>query len=189
MNARETTSLAGHLLIAMPTLADPNFSRTVTFLCEHDEQGALGVTINRPLEITLGEVLAQLQLPTDDAVVAGAPVFHGGPCHTERGFVIHDATHEYAATLRVTDELAVTTSQDVLKSIASGIAPPRILVALGCAGWAPGQLEQELAENTWLSVPGAARIVFETPFDQRWDAAAGLLGVDIRLLTGDAGHA
>lgn len=189
MNTRTTTSLAGHLLIAMPALADPNFSRTVTFICEHDAQGALGVTINRPLEITLGEVLAQLRLPTDDGVLAGAPVFHGGPCHTERGFVIHDATHEYAATLRVTEELAVTTSQDVLKSIAAGIAPPRVLVALGCAGWAPGQLEQELAENTWLSVPGAASIVFETPSDLRWDAAAGLLGVDIRLLTGDAGHA
>lgn len=189
MNAHRTSSLAGHLLIAMPALADPNFARTVTLICEHNEQGALGVTVNRPLEITLAEVLAQLRLGTTDAVAAGAPVYHGGPCHTERGFVVHDATHEFAATLRVTDDLAVTTSQDVLKSIAAGIAPPRTLVALGCAGWAPGQLEQEMAENAWLSVPGTARVLFDTPYDRRWHAAAGLLGIDIRLLTGDAGHA
>lgn len=189
MSAAHATSLAGHLLIAMPSLADPNFARTVTFLCEHDANGALGVTVNRPLDMTLDEVFAQLRLSTDDAVVAGTPVYHGGPCHTERGFVLHDASHEFAATLRVTDGLAVTTSQDILKSIAAGIAPPRTLVALGCAGWGPGQLEQELAENAWLSVPGAPGILFDTPYERRWDAAARLLGVDIALLSSDAGHA
>lgn len=183
------TSLAGDLLIAMPALADPNFHRSVSLICEHNEFGALGVVINRPLDMTLAEVLAQFDLKTEDALVAGQPVYHGGPVQTERGFVLHDGRREYEATLRINNGLAVTTSRDVLESLATGNGPGRVLVALGYAGWAAGQLEQELTENAWLNAPGDARVLFDTPPERRWQAAAESLGVDLRLLTGDAGHA
>lgn len=182
-------SLAGHLLIAMPTLADPHFSRTVTFVFEHTDEGALGVTVNRPAAMTVGEVLSQLGLGDGGPAAADAPVFHGGPVHVERGFVLHDAAHAYASTLRAAPDIAVTTSRDVLEAVAARTAPSRILVALGCAGWAPGQLEQEMLDNSWLSVPASAEVLFDTPADRRWDAAARLLGIDVRLLSGDAGHA
>lgn len=182
-------SLAGHVLIAMPSLSDPNFSKTVTLLCEHNEYGALGVTINRPLDMALAEVLEQYGLATEDELVAGQPVFLGGPVQPERGFVLHDAGHEFDATLQVDDRIAVTASRDVLESLAAGTGPPRALVALGYAGWAPGQLEHELAENTWLHVRCEPGILFEVPASRRWTEAARALGVDIRLLGGDAGHA
>ena len=182
-------SLAGHVLIAMPALADPNFSRTVTYLCEHNEYGALGVTVNRPLDMRLAEVLEQYGLSTDDALVAGTPVYHGGPVQEDRGFVLHDAGTEYDATLRVDERVSVTASRDILEAIAGGSGPPRVLVALGYAGWGPGQLEQELAENTWLHAPCEPALLFATPVDQRWSTAAETIGVDIRLLGDGVGHA
>ena len=184
-----TVSLAGHVLIAMPSLNDPNFSRTVTLLCEHNEYGALGVTVNRPLDMTLSEVFEQYALATDDEVTGGQPVYLGGPVQPERGFVLHDAGREFDATLRVDDRIAVTASRDVLESLAAGNGPPRALVALGYAGWAPGQLEHELAENTWLHVRCEPGLLFDVPASHRWIEAARALGVDIRLLGGDAGHA
>ncbi len=182
-------SLAGHVLIAMPALADPNFSRTVTYLCEHNEYGALGVTVNRPLDMQLSEVLEQYGLATDDALIAGLPVYHGGPVQEDRGFVLHDAGDEYDATLRVDDRVSVTASRDIIEAIAGGSGPPRVLVALGYAGWGPGQLEHELAENTWLHAPCEPDLLFATPVAHRWHAAAESLGVDIRLLGGGMGHA
>lgn len=181
-------SLAGQLLVAMPALADYNFSRTVTLVCEHNEHGALGVVINRPLDMTLDEVLHQFDLATSNELVAGAPVYHGGPVQTERGFVIHDGSCDFDASLRVGPDLAVTTSRDVLEVIAAGTGPSRILVALGYAGWAGGQLEHEMAENSWLSVPVDTRVVFDVPPTERWAATAALLGVDLRLVN-QVGHA
>lgn len=181
--------LAGQLLIAMPSLADPNFHRTVGLLCEHNEQGALGVVINRAMDMTVAEVLEQFGLRTDNAVLAAKPVFLGGPVQTERGFVVHDGDRDFDTTLRITPDLAVTTSRDVLEQIAAGTGPRRTLVALGYSGWAGGQLEQELAENSWLSAPADHGVLFDTAPEQRWDAAAGLLGIDIHLLSGEVGHA
>ncbi len=183
------TRFGGQFLIAMPTLADPNFHRTVTLVCEHNEHGALGVVVNRPLDMTLGEVLEQFHLRTDDAIVAGQPVYLGGPVQPERGFVVHDGVHDFDGTLRISDGLAVTTSRDVLEAVAAGTGPGRVLVTLGYAGWAAGQLEQEMAENAWLNVPGDPRILFETPSERRWETAAESIGVDVRTIAGEAGHA
>lgn len=182
-------SLAGHLLVAMPALADPNFHRTVSLVCEHNSHGALGVVINRPLDMTLDEVLEQFGLDTADAVIAGAPVYQGGPVQTERGFVVHDGPRDFEGTLRIQPGLAITTSRDILEAMAAGSGPAHTLVALGYAGWSAGQLEQELAENAWLSVPAAPEVLFRTPVQRRWEAAAALLGVDVHLLSGQAGHA
>lgn len=182
-------NFAGQYLIAMPSLADPNFARTVTLVCEHNDYGALGVVVNRPLDMTLSEVLEQVGLRTDDAVVAGQPVYLGGPVQPERGFVVHDGTREFEATLKVGDGLAVTTSRDVLESLAAGTGPGSVVVTLGYAGWAAGQLEQEMADNAWLNVPGDPRILFATPTERRWEAAAASIGVDVHAIAGGAGHA
>ena len=182
------TSLTNHFLIAMPGLKDPNFSRTVAYICEHSDQGAMGIIINRPMEIRLGEVLDQLDISIT-AAVAEEPVFHGGPVQPDRGFVIHDGIGEFDSTLRVTPELSVTTSRDILEAIAQGEGPRQRLVALGYAGWGIGQLEQELSTNAWLSGPADAQILFQTQVPQRWSGAARLLGIDMNLLSAEAGHA
>lgn len=185
--------LTGHLLIAMPGLADPNFHRTVTYICEHSEEGALGLVINRPLGIDLGEVFDQLDLTAADPALARQPVLQGGPVHPERGFVLHegdaDAAAGFDATLAVTASIRVTTSQDILAALAGGRGPRRAVLALGYAGWAAGQLEDELAANAWLSVPATPELIFDTPFEARWHAAARLLGIDLATLSSDAGHA
>lgn len=185
----DTTYLTGHLLIAMPSLADPNFSRTVTYICEHSDEGALGIVINRPLDMDLGSIFEQLSLETDDAELARQPVLHGGPVHQERGFVLHQSPEPFDSTLAVTDAIRVTTSQDILAAMANGKGPRRALVALGYAGWAAGQLEQEIGQNAWLSVPATSAIVFDTPFEARWREATRLLGVDVSALSSQAGHA
>jgi putative transcriptional regulator len=184
--------LTGHLLIAMPGLQDPNFQRTVTYVCEHSDQGALGIVINRPLDLDLGEVFAQLDLAPADPDLARQPVLQGGPVHQERGFVLHEGPGDqpsFDATLAVTDTIRVTTSQDILASLAGGRGPRRALLALGYAGWGAGQLEQEMAANAWLSVPATNEIIFDTPFASRWREAARLLGIDLATLSSDAGHA
>jgi len=185
--------LTGHLLIAMPAMQDPNFVRTVTYICEHSEQGALGIVINRPLDMELGAIFDQLALEGVDPALASQPVLQGGPVHQERGFVLHEPEPpdgpEFDATLAVGDGIRVTTSQDILAAMARGQGPRRTVVALGYAGWGAGQLENELKENAWLSVPASARIIFETPFEARWREAARLLGVDVALLGSQAGHA
>jgi putative transcriptional regulator len=183
------TSLTNHFLIAMPGLQDPNFSRTVTYLCEHTEQGAMGIVINRPMDIRLGEVLTQLEIETTDESVLNMVVYTGGPVQQDRGFVLHSSGDSYDSTLSITSEISVTTSRDVLEAIANGSGPTRKLIALGYAGWGGGQLEEEMSANAWLSGPADDKIIFSLPAEARWRAAAHLLGVDLNLLSGEAGHA
>ncbi|MEE3196982.1 MAG: YqgE/AlgH family protein [Pseudomonadota bacterium] len=183
-------NLQDHFLIAMPAMGDPNFNETVTYIFEHTEKnGALGIIINRPLGMELGEIFSQFTLSTTEHSQNQKPVLNGGPVHRDRGFVVHNSTEQYDSTLETSVGLKLTTSQDILSSMAGGKGPHAALVALGCAGWGAGQLEAELLANTWLSVPADLAIVFETPFDLRWAAAIGLLGVDIDRLSSYAGHA
>ena len=185
----DTTYLTGQLLIAMPSMMDPNFYRTVTYVCEHNEHGALGLVINRPLDFDLAEVFDQLSLNKTDDELANTPILRGGPVELERGFVIHDSAAEWESTTSVGDAIQVTTSQDILSAMAAGNGPKRAIVVLGYAGWGAGQLENEIVENAWLSAPGSPHIVFDTPYEQRWEEAAGLLGVDLATMSTDAGHA
>lgn len=181
--------LTGQFLIAMPALDDPNFDRTVTYVCEHNDDGALGIIINRPTTMALGEIFAQMDLPADDAALAVQPVLEGGPVQPERGFVIHDdGETEFGATLQVPDGLRVTTSRDILAAMAAGKGPAHAIVALGYAGWGAGQLEAEMAANSWLTVPADPAIIFSVPFERRWEAAAELIGIDITALSSEAGH-
>jgi len=184
-----TSYLANHLLIAMPGLDDPNFSRGVTFLCQHNADGALGIVVNRLSNYLLGEVLEQMEISTADTKISQMPVYAGGPVQMDRGFVVHEPGESYDSTFKVSDEICVTTSRDVLAAMAEGRGPKRALLALGYAGWGAGQLEEEIKENSWLSVPSNTSILFETPLEARWLAAAQLAGVDMRLLTDYAGHA
>ena len=182
-------SLQDHFLIAMPAMVDPNFHRTVIYVCKHDTEGALGVVVNRPIEMALGEVFAQLALPSEDRDQAARPVLRGGPVECERGFVLHRSNDAFDATLDNGGDIKVTMSPDILSAMARGAGPDPAIVALGYAGWGAGQLEAELRANAWLSVPADPTIVFETPFEQRWSAALGLPGVDIHHIMTYAGHA
>jgi putative transcriptional regulator len=181
--------LNGQFLIAMPAMADPNFDRTVTFVCEHNDDGALGIIVNRPTGMALGEILDQMELKVEDPLLAEMPVLQGGPVQPERGFVIHDSGEEYSSTLAVRDGLKVTTSRDILVAMAEGRGPARALIALGYAGWGAGQLEAEMAANAWLTVPASPDIIFATPFERRWESAAALLGVSMTSMSSEAGHA
>ncbi|MCP4043488.1 MAG: YqgE/AlgH family protein [Gammaproteobacteria bacterium] len=185
----EFTNLTNHFLIAMPALADPNFFHTVTFVCAHNQEGAMGIIVNRPLDLHLGEILAQMNIHTTATTPNEIRIYDGGPVQRERGFVIHWPKGDWDAMLPVGDELGVTTSRDVLAAVANDEGPKNSLIALGYAGWGAGQLEKEMAENAWLSGPADMRILFETPSEQRWEAAAGLLGVDFDRLSSQAGHA
>lgn len=182
-------TLAGHFLIAMPNLAEPPFSRGVALLCQHDEDGAVGLLINRLSEYRLGDVLAQMKLECFDNDVADSPVLMGGPVQQERGFVLHREHGHWESSYRINDRWSVTTSRDILVAIASGEGPSQAVMALGYAGWGAGQLEQELMDNSWLNVEANERVVFDTPLEDRWVAAAGLMGVDPLQLPGYAGHA
>jgi putative transcriptional regulator len=182
-------TLREHFLIAMPALGDPNFDGTVTYLVKHDDEGALGLIINRPLDLQVAEVFEQLDLETLDQRQADRPVLGGGPVQPGMGFVLHQSEQSFESTLETGSAIKVTVSQDVLRAMARGLGPWPSVVALGYAGWEAGQLEAEMAANAWLSVPAVPEIVFQTPFDQRWSAAAGLLGVSIGQLTSYAGHA
>jgi putative transcriptional regulator len=181
--------LTNQFLVAMPGMSDPNFAQTVTLVCEHSGQGALGIVINRPLSMTLGEVLAQLGLDPSSSRLAGDPVLQGGPVQTDRGFVLHSPGPRWDSTLPVSERLHLTTSRDVLDALARGEGPAEAVVALGYAGWDAGQLEAEMAQNAWLTVPADERLLFETPVAERWQAAGRLLGVNLLHLSSDAGHA
>ncbi len=181
--------LANQLLIAMPGMADPNFSDTVTFICEHNHDGALGLVINRPMDINLGAILSHMSLAASTEGIAGLPVYLGGPVQTERGFVLHTQGTVWESSLKVSSDFAVTSSRDILAAIADGKGPSKALIALGYAGWGAGQLEREIKENTWLHAPPDARVLFDTPVQQRWAAATALLGIDPSRLSGTAGHA
>lgn len=182
--------LTNHFLIAMPSMADPNFSRTVTYVCAHNDDGAIGIVINRPMEIDLGEVFAQMKIENcGESPPNSQPVYQGGPVHRDRGFVIHCPAADWESTIRVTDELAVSTSRDILEAISNGTGPQDTLVALGYAGWGAGQLEQEMGQNAWLSGPATMNILFHTPPLQRWEGAVAAMGVDLNSLSNDVGHA
>lgn len=181
--------LTNQFLIAMPSMADPNFSRTVTYVCAHNDDGAIGIVINRPMEIDLGEVFAQMKIDGGDCALSSQQVYQGGPVHRDRGFVIHCPAADWESTIRVTDELAVSTSRDILEAISVGKGPEDTLVALGYAGWGAGQLEQEMVQNAWLSGPATMKIIFHMPPDQRWKGAAAAMGVDLISLSNDVGHA
>lgn len=181
--------LRNHFLLAMPALSDANFARTVTFVYEHNQDGAMGIIINRPLNITLEEVLRHMGGKGCAKGVGMMSVCLGGPVQQERGFILHRPIGQWEATLAVGDEFGITTSCDILNAISEGQGPSQMLIALGYAGWGPNQLEQELADNAWLSTPANSKVVFDTPYEQRWEAAAALAGVDLCRLSGEVGHA
>lgn len=183
------STLTNQLLIAMPGMPDPNFSTTVTLICEHNDDGALGIVINRPLTLKLAGLFEQLQVDNADPRTAEGPVYSGGPVGTERGFVLHGPQWSYENTLPVSDDIQLTLSRDVIDAMASGEGPDKSLVALGYAGWQPGQLEYEMLANSWLNVPATPELVFDTPYAKRWDSAARSLGIDIARMSPDAGHA
>jgi putative transcriptional regulator len=183
------TFLTNQFLIAMPGMDDPNFSQTVTLVCEHSDRGALGIVINRPLEMDLGDVFAQLGLDATLSRVTRQHVLHGGPVQTDRGFVLHSPGPGFESTLPVSERIHLTTSRDILDALAGGHGPERAVVALGYAGWEAGQLEEEMARNAWLTVPADERLVFEVPAEDRWQAAGRLLGINLLHLSSAAGHA
>ncbi len=187
----KTTCLADHFLIAMPSLQDPTFFHGVTYICEHNENGSMGIVINRPLDIGLGQILAETDTHSEIEEINRRPVYLGGPVQNERGFIIHQPPGQWDNLLKVSESIGVTSSRDILEAIATNQGPSRILVALGYAGWGPGQLEQEMMDNAWLTVPAsdAEHIIFDLPDNERWQAAAALTGVDITRLSTDIGHA
>lgn len=192
------TNLTNHFLIAMPGLKDDLFARSVVYLCEHSDQGALGLLINKPCDMSLKDLFEKMDLSLDRADLADAEVFLGGPVQTERGFVLHEAIfsseHQtdnpvYSSTLVIPGGLEMTTSRDVLEAIGTGSGPRKLMMALGYAAWSQGQLESELAENSWLTVAADSRLIFETPVDLRYERALELLGVQTGMLSTQAGHA
>lgn len=193
MADKDSATLSGYLdrqmLIAMPGMLDENFVGSVTLLCQHNEQGAIGITINRLSEYSLGEILAQLQIECSVDSIRQAPVLEGGPVAPDRGFVLHTPCDGFESSMQVGEDIMVTTSRDVLAAIARGDGPEKFLVALGYAGWGGGQLEGEMRENAWLTVEADSAIVFDSPLPQRFDLALGRLGIKIDRLHGGAGNA
>lgn len=189
MTQMPATFLANHLLVALPSLSDPHFARSVVLLCQHDADGAMGIVVNHASEYRLGDVLSQIGLHSDDAALREQVVLGGGPVHPERGFVLHDGERDWDSTMEVADSLRITTSRDVLEAMTRGEGPQRSVVALGCASWGAGQLEYELGENSWLTVPADPELLFAMPLDARWQAAAGRIGVDLARIADYSGHA
>lgn len=184
----ETVNLTRHFLIAMPAMADPNFSRTLTFICEHNERGALGLVVNRPIDVTLGTLLRQVDIDCDDPVLSDQPLYYGGPVQLEHGFVLHRPLGHWKSTLPVGD-IGLTTSRDILEALATGQGPREQMVALGYAGWAPGQLEDEIQRNGWLTVEADQDVIFSVRAADRYDAALKVLGVNAAFLSDEVGHA
>ncbi len=184
-----TEGLRDHFLIAMPSQHDGYFSHTVTYICEHNDEGAMGLVINQPIDdLHLPQLLQQLDLDP----VANTPdhrVFRGGPAQPEQGFVLHSPEAEWTGTRAVGHELALTTSRDILEAMALGQGPQQALIALGYAGWGPGQLEEEIMDDAWLVAPASQSIVFALPASDRWSAAARLIGIDMNLISQVSGHA
>lgn len=182
-------NLTHHFLIAMPAMADPNFSRTLTYVCNHNKDGALGLVVNRPIDMKLSALFEQIEVPLADDVLRVAPVHYGGPVQGDRGFVLHRPLGNWNSTLAVSDDLGLTTSKDVLEALGRGDGPQDIFVSLGYAGWSAGQLEHELGQNAWLTVEADADLVFTMPAEERLPAAMRLLGIDFSRLSEDVGHA
>jgi putative transcriptional regulator len=182
-------NLTHHFLIAMPNMADPYFAKTLTYVCEHNDQGALGLVVNRPIDMTLQALFERLSLTLKHKDLSDAPIYFGGPVQTDRGFVLHEPTGNWQSTLRVRDAIGLTTSKDILEAVGRGEGPQKILVTLGYAGWSAGQLEHELGQNAWLTVEAKDAILFDLPSEERLPAAMELLGVDYARLADSAGHA
>jgi len=178
-----------HLLVAMPAMADSIFAKALIYVCEHNEQGALGVIINRPISLTMNDLFNQIQIPLDQAEFKSLPVHFGGPVQTDRGFVLHQPVGQWQSTLSINNKIGLTTSKDILESVGAGQGPRNILVTLGYTGWAQGQLEQEMADNAWLSIPASEHILFDLPAEERLATTMGLLGIDYASLSEEAGHA
>ena len=185
-------NLANHFLIAMPSIQDPIFGGTVVYVCEHNDKGVLGVVINKPTDMTMETLFDRVDLKLAEglrATVVDEPIMFGGPVQDDRGFVLHSPSGRYSSSLSVTDDVAFTTSIDVLEAVASGGGPARMLVSIGYAGWSPGQLEEEISRNGWLTVGADARVLFDLPIEERYNAAIKLLGIDPYMLATEAGHA
>ncbi|HEY8354369.1 MAG TPA: YqgE/AlgH family protein [Methylophilaceae bacterium] len=190
----ENVNLTGHFLIAMPAMSDPYFARTVTFICEHNQDGAMGIVINRPIDLRLESLFRQINLQFEDSPLAQRAVHFGGPVQLDRGFVLHKPAGNWDSTITVHGDTALTTSKDVLEAAIAGRGPDKMLVTLGYAGWAAGQLEEEMALNAWLSVKPENeetqdRLIFDTPNDEKFASAMALLGIDLAALSEQAGHA
>jgi putative transcriptional regulator len=184
-----TVNLTGHFLIAMPAMTDPNFSRSLTYICEHNADGALGIIVNRPIEMRLGSLFERVNIPLDQTELVGLPVYFGGPVQTDRGFVLHRPIGEWHSTLGVTEEIGLTSSRDILQAMSEKGSPSDVVITLGYAGWTAGQIENELAQNAWLTVRADPDIIFDVPPEERLPAAMQLLGVDFANLSDVAGHA
>ena len=184
---KQVDNLIGHLLIASPSLNDPNFHQTVTYICENNESGSFGLIINRPMETNISEILNQLNFDSSNEL-GNFPVLQGGPVGLERGFVLHKEG-EWENTSKIHQDVSITTSKDILLSMASGTGPSESLLILGYAGWGSGQLEQELQTNSWINVPANEDILFTVPYTKRWDEAINLLGIDASNISGQIGHA
>lgn len=184
-----SVNLTDHFLIAMPAMVDRYFAKTLTYVCEHNDQGALGIVVNRPIDVSLAGLMEQVSIAVTASGLDAVALHFGGPVQVDRGFVLHRPLGAWGSTLKVTTEIGLTTSKDVLEAIARGDGPAELIVTLGYAGWAPGQLEHELAQNAWLTVGAAPSIIFELPAERRLTAAMTLLGVDYATLGDTAGHA
>lgn len=191
-------NLTNHFLIAMPGLVDDLFGKSVVYVCEHSPRGALGLVINKPANMNLPALFDKVELPLKREDLQGDPVFQGGPVQTERGFVLHEPIYIgadnqnetlYASTMTIPGGLEMTTSKDVLEALSSGAGPKRVLITLGYASWGEGQLESELSENSWLTVDADRAVIFETPVEQRYERAMGLLGLQSWMLSNQIGHA
>lgn len=185
----QATNLTHHFLIAMPAMVDPYFAKTLTYICEHNEQGALGLVVNRPIDMSLRALFEQIDVPLEAPSLGNLPVHFGGPVQVDRGFVLHRPVGQWQSTLACREGIALTTSKDILQATGRGEGPQQILVTLGYAGWAPGQLEHELAQNAWLTVSAKPDVIFDLPAEVRLAAAMELLGVSFASLSDTAGHA
>jgi putative transcriptional regulator len=183
------SNLTNHFLIAMPQLADPNFFHSVTYICDHSDKGAMGIVINHPVDFSLTELFDHMDIKHTSSNTDSQSIFNGGPVENERGFVLHQFDKIWDSTLKITDQLAITTSRDIIEAIANNKGPKKSLIALGYAGWEKGQLEQEIANNAWLCGPADESILFDLPVTKRWEAAARKIGVDLNLLSTTSGHA
>ena len=182
-------SLCNHFLIAMPNMADSSFAHSVTYICEHTDQGAMGIVINHPMAMTLQDIFAQMDFASEQSRQRDQKLLAGGPVQQERGFVLHTSDSKWDSTLDISSDICLTASRDIIVALAQGEGPKSCLVALGYAGWGKGQLEDEIAANSWLTVPASKQILFETPYELRWTAAAQALGIDVNLISNVAGHA
>jgi putative transcriptional regulator len=187
--AENRVNLTHHFLIAMPSMADPHFAHTLIYVCEHNAKGALGIVINKPIDMTLSSLFEQINVPLGDSELREARVHYGGPVQIDRGFVLHRPLGSWQSTLAISDDLGLTTSKDILEAVGHGNGPDDVLVSLGYAGWSADQLEQEIAQNAWLTIEADADVLFAQPAEMRLSAAMKLLGIDFSRLSDAVGHA